>query len=353
MLPAAGRSPPATTVPAWFLLPGLGALLASLTAYVQYQRFFPNGGLDLGIYREAVQAFHAGRPVYDLTFALGLPYTYPPVTLWLLTPLASLEAAEALHVLTFLSIAAVFLTVWFATGLMGYRGGPGRIGVAGALTGLAPWLEPVSSNLSLGQVNAFLMLLVVADLATPDRNWLKGAGIGVATACKLVPGLFVVFLAVTGRLRAAAVAAAAFVVMTLAGWVTAPERVRRLLAARPVPRLVAGRGRDGHRLRREPVGARLPAAQLRGHDRRGRDVGAAGSGGHRGRPRPRLARAPPRRGGGRDGDRGVHRAAGLPVVLVAPLGVGRGAAAGAAATSCSARTVGSRPLPPVCSRRGP
>ena len=217
MITAAGRARPATAVPAWFLLPGLGAFLASAITYVQYQRYFPAGGLDLDIYRQAVQAFRAGRPVYDATFALGLPYTYPPVTLSLLTPLASLDAAEALHVLTVLTIGAVFLTVWFATGLMGYRGPPGRAGVAGAVTALALWLEPVSSNLSLGQVNAFLMLLVVADLAAPDRIWVKGAGVGVAAACKLVPGIFVVYLVLTRRLRAAAVAAAAFAVMTLAG----------------------------------------------------------------------------------------------------------------------------------------
>ena len=38
----------------------------------------------------------AGRQVYDLTFTLGLPYTYPPVTLPLLVPLARLDAAGAL-----------------------------------------------------------------------------------------------------------------------------------------------------------------------------------------------------------------------------------------------------------------
>lgn len=210
-------------MPAWFLLPGLGALLASVVAYVQYQSYVPAVGLDLEIYREAVQAFRAGRPVYDLTYALGLPYTYPPVTLSLLTLLATVDPAGALSVMTALGITAVFLTIWFVTGLTGYRGIAGRTGVAAAVTGLALWLEPVSSNLSLGQVNALLMLLVVADLATPDRVWLKGAGIGVASACKLVPGIFVVYLVLTRRFRAAAMAAAAFAVLTAAGWVTAPE----------------------------------------------------------------------------------------------------------------------------------
>ena len=48
-----------TTVPAWFLLPGLGGFVASLATYVQYQRTFPASGLDLGIYRQAVEAFLA------------------------------------------------------------------------------------------------------------------------------------------------------------------------------------------------------------------------------------------------------------------------------------------------------
>ena len=41
MITAAGRARPATVVPAWFLLPGLGALLASVVAYVQYRRYVP------------------------------------------------------------------------------------------------------------------------------------------------------------------------------------------------------------------------------------------------------------------------------------------------------------------------
>ena len=223
MIPATGRIRSETAVPAWLLLPGLGAFLTSSAAYVQYQRYFPANGLDVGIYRRAAQAFLAGRQVYDLTFTLDLPYTYPPVTLPLLTPLARLDDAGALHALMGLSILATFLTVWCSTGLMGHRGVAGRLGVAGAVTGLALWLEPVSMNLGLGQINALLMLLVVADLSLPDRNPVKGVGVGVAAACKLVPGIFVVYLLLTRRFRAAAVAGGTFVAMALAGWVVAPR----------------------------------------------------------------------------------------------------------------------------------
>jgi alpha-1,2-mannosyltransferase len=220
--PATGRTRIATTVPAWFLLPGLGVFLTSLALYVQYQRSFPAGGLDLGIYRDATQAFLDGLPVYDLRFALDLPYTYPPVTLPLLAPFAGLDQTTALYVLMAISLAAILATVGFAGGLMGHRGAAGRLGTALAVTGLALWLEPVSQNLGLGQVNAVLMLLVVADLALPDRVRVKGIGVGIATACKLVPGIFVVYLLVTRRFRAAVVACCAFVGMTLIGFVAAP-----------------------------------------------------------------------------------------------------------------------------------
>ena len=221
---AAGPGRPAMTVPPWFLLPGLGVFVASLAAYALYQRTFPASGLDLGIYRHAAEAFLAGHHVYDLKFTLDLPFTYPPVTLPLLAPLARFDEATALHILMALTIAATFLTVWLTMGMMGYRGAAGRLGVSGAVTGLALWLEPVSITLDLGQVNALLMLLVVADLALPDRHRLKGVGIGVAAACKLVPGTFAVYLLLTRQFRPAAVAIGAFTTLTVAGWLVAPDQ---------------------------------------------------------------------------------------------------------------------------------
>ena len=53
MITAGGRA--VTAVPVWFVLPGVGAFLASAVGYVQYRRYHPAGGLDLGIYREAVR----------------------------------------------------------------------------------------------------------------------------------------------------------------------------------------------------------------------------------------------------------------------------------------------------------
>ena len=78
-------------MPAWFLLPGLGAFLTSLAFYVQYQRDYPASGLDLGIYRQGAQAFSTASRCTTSGSPSACPYTYPPVTLPLLAPLAGLD----------------------------------------------------------------------------------------------------------------------------------------------------------------------------------------------------------------------------------------------------------------------
>jgi alpha-1,2-mannosyltransferase len=53
-------------------------------------------------------------------------------------------------------------------------------------------------------------------------RWPRGALIGIATAVKLVPGIFIPYLWLTGRRRAAGVATATFGAMTLLGFVITP-----------------------------------------------------------------------------------------------------------------------------------
>jgi alpha-1,2-mannosyltransferase len=84
-------------------------------------------------------------------------------------------------------------------------------------------LEPVRSTLDFGQVNLVLAVLVVADLVAPRRNFPQGILVGVAAGMKLVPALFIVYLALTGRLRAAALATAVFAGSIAAGFVVMPS----------------------------------------------------------------------------------------------------------------------------------
>src|SRR5207244_8037628 len=81
--------------------------------------------------------------------------------------------------------------------------------------------------LGFGQVNLLLMLLVLVDLAQPDgRRW-KGAGVGLAAAIKLTPAIFIGYLVLTRRLRAAVVACATFAAAVALGFLALPAPSRR------------------------------------------------------------------------------------------------------------------------------
>ncbi len=68
--------------------------------------------------------------------------------------------------------------------------------------------EPTLDTFSFGQINLVLLVLAAADVRglQAGRRW-AGVGIGVATAIKLTPAVFIGYLLITGRRRAAAVAA--------------------------------------------------------------------------------------------------------------------------------------------------
>jgi alpha-1,2-mannosyltransferase len=78
-----------------------------------------------------------------------------------------------------------------------------------------------------GQINPFLAALVLADVAALrcGHRW-AGVGIGLATAVKLTPGLFVVYLVLTRRWRAAAVATGTFAATTGLAFAVAPQASR-------------------------------------------------------------------------------------------------------------------------------
>ncbi|MCI4065410.1 glycosyltransferase 87 family protein [Micromonospora sp. R77] len=214
---------PRVTLPNWLLIPGLALLVLSVAAYVAFVRDHPFRGTDFNMYLGAAHAFLDGEPVYQLGYTrLQLPYTYPPITLPFLVPLTWFDDRTALNLMNAVGVVAMLAALWFTTRILGYEGTRGRLGLVAAAGAVVLWTEPLQRNLDLGQINIFVMLLVVADLALPDRSRFKGVLIGAATATKLLPGLFVVYLLLTRRFRAAVVAAGTFVGLTLLGAVIQP-----------------------------------------------------------------------------------------------------------------------------------
>lgn len=170
--------------------------------------------------------------LYDGRFDHLLPFLYPPFAALGFAALDTLpfETEKFLEAATV--VASVFAVVWLTLGMAARRRGESvplltRLAATAILGAAALWLEPVQQTLAFGQVSAALLLMVVADLALDDRHWFKGILIGIATGLKLNPGLFIVYLLLTRRFRATAVAAGALATTAIIGFIALPEQSRQ------------------------------------------------------------------------------------------------------------------------------
>jgi alpha-1,2-mannosyltransferase len=206
------------------VLLGLGTLVI---LWLAQQR---NGYFDSKVYYGAVRYwFRDGGMVYDY-LRPGTPYgfTYPPLAGLLMLPMAYLPfPAVVVLACVFTVVSTAVLTWWLAAPLIRRVGGP-RWFALGVAACLALSFEPVRETLSFGQVNTMLLLVVVGDVlfgVSRGRRW-AGVGIGLATAVKLTPGVFILYLLVTRRWRAAGTAIGAAAAVTVAAAAIAPDQSR-------------------------------------------------------------------------------------------------------------------------------
>ena len=82
--------------------------------------------------------------------------------------------------------------------------------IAAGASAFALWLEPVTTTLGYGQVDLLITALVVFDLSRADTTRTKGAAIGLAAGLKLTPLIFIPYLLLSGRRRAALWSVGAF-----------------------------------------------------------------------------------------------------------------------------------------------
>ncbi|MCP3802308.1 glycosyltransferase 87 family protein [Allokutzneria sp. A3M-2-11 16] len=157
--------------------------------------------LDLHVYAEAVRALATSDRLYLDSYA-GMRFVYPPFAAILMTTMTAVPPAALPALMTALSVAALGAALWCALRLVRRT----RPALVLGLCGLALWLEPVRTNLDFGQVNIFVMFLVLLDFSLRADNRLKGVALGLAVAVKLTPAIFVVYLLLTKRYRVAAVA---------------------------------------------------------------------------------------------------------------------------------------------------
>ena len=183
--------------------------------------------IDLQIYRWAGQlTLHSGDLYGGYFPHHHLPFTYPPMAALVFAVMAAIPMPVLGWLVTVTSISCLIATLWLTWGMLGYRRSA-RAGATLAAAGITVWLQPELQTLWLGQINLILMLIVVADLCLPDTARLKGAGVGLAAGIKLVPLIFIPYLLLTRRFRAAGVSSAAFALTIAISQLLLPRQAQK------------------------------------------------------------------------------------------------------------------------------
>ncbi len=213
---------------------GLPVTLAAFVATVLYWGIGQHHGqFDLRLYYDAVNWWQSGHDLFSYSqpdpVNIRLGFTYPPLAAILMSPMGLLSYPVVLvtSLVAIVAAGAVFVHLVLRERIRLPK--PLLFGLVGVCTAAAFTLEPFRQTFSFGQINIYLGLLVALDLLVLGRRGSKwtGVGIGLAAAIKLTPGIFIVYLLVVGRWRAAITAMSAAVGFTLASALIAPTETWR------------------------------------------------------------------------------------------------------------------------------
>ena len=206
----------------------MGIVVLTAVVPVLYLLASPHNFFDLHIYMSAMRWWAEGNPLYDYVqpdrVQGELYFTYPPFAALLLRPFASLRLGATVVIFTVFTVVAVVATTWWLVTPVADRHRVSRWFAIGLAVPVVFAVESIRETITFGQINMLLVVLILADLliAVPRRSRWAGVGIGLATALKLFPGIFIVYLLVSRRWRAAVVASAAAAGATLLAAAVAP-----------------------------------------------------------------------------------------------------------------------------------
>ncbi|MEU1885728.1 glycosyltransferase 87 family protein [Micromonospora sp. WMMD987] len=189
-----------------------------------------HGFFDLKVYYGALHFWvHDHGEIYDyLKPGTQYGFTYPPFAALVMLPMAYLPWPVAIAVSVAATVVVSAVLVWWLLDPVARRAGWTRWFTLAVALCLAAAFEPMRETVNFGQVNMLLLFLVAVDLLRllPAGNRWAGVGIGLATAIKLTPGVFIVYLLVTRRFRAAGTAVAAAAAATLLAAGLFPDAAR-------------------------------------------------------------------------------------------------------------------------------
>ena len=159
--------------------------------------------MDVRVYRAEGRALLDGLDLYGPLDGVHGVNTYPPFAALVFVPAALAPVGFVEIASVVVNLLLLVVVCWQSVSLAGGRTSLATVGV---LAAVALWSEPVTTSLLYGQINLALLALVLWDVNLPaDSRW-RGVGIGLAAGIKVTPGLLIVYLLLTGRVRAAVTA---------------------------------------------------------------------------------------------------------------------------------------------------
>lgn len=181
--------------------------------------------IDLEVYRLGGQTWASGGDLYgllpDTEIGVNLPFTYPPIAAVLFAPLSLIPLWQGGLIFSIATVACLALVVWLVLRELTSLPVPLLLSAASLVTVLAVGTEPVWRTIGFGQINVFLMTLVVVDVLVGRGRWWQGCLIGLAIAVKLTPVVFLAYFLMRRDMRALAVTAGSALAYTGLGFVLA------------------------------------------------------------------------------------------------------------------------------------
>jgi alpha-1,2-mannosyltransferase len=181
--------------------------------------------VDLDVYRWSGTPVVSTTHLYTAKYSGFLSFTYTPFAAIVFAPLHLVNLRVLRWVSALANLAALFFSISVVTAHAGSESrvsSSARRNLCWLLFAVCVWMEPVQQTLRFGQVNLFLMVAVLADLARPEDSRWRGAFVGIAAGIKLTPAIFLLFLIVSGQRRDARRGVAAAAATVIVGWLLLP-----------------------------------------------------------------------------------------------------------------------------------
>ena len=183
--------------------------------------------IDLDVYRVGGQVFRDGGELYgelpQLAEGAHLPFTYPPLSAQLFSLLTLVPLAVASILITLATIAVLAYVVQLVLTRTSDRPTRDLWWLTLAVTAVALWFGPVRETIGFGQVNVFLMALVLVDVIRGRGRWWGGILTGLAMAIKLTPAVFLLYFFLRRDWRGLATAVVAALAFSGIGHLLAPD----------------------------------------------------------------------------------------------------------------------------------